>query len=178
MRRFALFSPLSALIPLNGGNTRSKLSIAVLAKAVTQLGVAESPKGSNKGKDIEKYLKAVGLGGGYAWCMAFVYWCVDEVARTGEGLQECKVNPLIKTGGVMRQWNEIAKERRKTSPEPGDIFIMDFGKGTGHTGFVERVDGNTVHTIEGNTNDEGSREGYEVARRTRPLKSFKGFIRI
>lgn len=55
---------------------------------------------------------------------------------------------------------------------------MDFCKGTGHTGFVERVDGSNIHTIEGNTNDEGSREGYEVARRVRQLKSFKGFLLI
>ena len=104
--------------------------------------------------------------------------CADEVARTGEGMKECKVNPLIKTGGVMAQWNKTVPERRKTVPQVGDVFIMDFGKGTGHTGFVERIEGNAIYRIEGNTNDEGSREGYEVARRTRPLKSFKGFIRI
>lgn len=151
----------------------STLSVAALAKAVTQLGVAEVPKNSNAGRDVEKYLRSVGLGKGYAWCMAFVYWCASESAK-----ELGVVNPLIKTGGVMRQWNESAKERRKSAPQVGDVFIMDFGKGTGHTGFVERVDGSNVHTIEGNTNDEGSREGYEVARRVRPLKSFKGFIRI
>jgi hypothetical protein len=151
---------------------------AVLAKAVTQLGVEEKPRGSNKGPQVDAYLKSVGLNGGYSWCMAFVYWCVDEVARTGEGMKQCKVNPLIKTGGVLRQWNEVPRERRKTTPEQGDIFIMDFGKGTGHTGFVESVDGDSVHTIEGNTNDEGSREGYEVARRVRKIKTIKGFIRI
>ena len=167
------FLTLSALNLSNGENTRSKLSIAALAKAATQLGVAESPKNSNRGKDIEKYLKAVGLGGGYAWCMAFVYWCVDECAKA-----DCKVNPLTKTGGVMAQWNKTVPERRKSVPQVGDVFIMDFGKGTGHTGFVERIEGNTIYTIEGNTNDEGSREGYEVAQRARPLKSFKGFIRI
>jgi hypothetical protein len=55
---------------------------------------------------------------------------------------------------------------------------MDFGKGTGHTGIVERVVGTKIHTIEGNTNDEGSREGYEVCRRKREIKTIRGFIRI
>ena len=55
---------------------------------------------------------------------------------------------------------------------------MDFGKGLGHTGFVEKVEGNVIHTIEGNTNDTGSREGYEVCRRTRKVEQCKGFIRL
>jgi len=36
-----------------------------------------------------------------------------------------------------------------------------------NTGFAFGYDGGTIQTIEGNTNDEGSREGYEVCRRTR-----------
>ena len=60
---------------------------------------------------------------------------------------------------------------------------MDFGKGMGHIGFVTKVDlvNKTFETIEGNSNDEGSREGYEVAHRTgklsRKFSSVKGFIR-
>lgn len=137
------------------------------------MGIEERPRGSNAGADVEKYLKSVGLGKGYSWCMAFVYWCAVEVAReTG------KPNPLAKTGGVLAQWNKMPPERKKAVPMAGDVFIMYFGKGTGHTGFVTKIDGANVHTIEGNTNDEGSREGYEVARRIRSIKSIKGFIRI
>lgn len=145
----------------------------VLEVAAGELGKQEAPKGSNAGKDVEKYLKDVGLGKGYSWCMAFVYWCVDEV-RTELG----KPNPIIKTAGVLDQWRRVAPEHKKSVPQVGDIFIMDFGKGQGHTGFVTKIDGANVHTIEGNTNDEGSREGYEVARRVRSIKSIKGFIRI
>lgn len=143
-----------------------------LAVAVTQLGKQEIPKGSNAGPDVEKYLKSVGLGPGYSWCMALVYWCTKQAA------DELKVlNPLVRTGGVMRQWNENAK-LRVAVPKAGDIFIMDFGKGLGHTGFIERVEGTTLHTIEGNTNDDGSREGYEVCRRARPMSKCKGFLRL
>lgn len=48
---------------------------------------------------------------------------------------------------------------------------MDFNNGTGHAGFVEKVTGTTVYTIEGNTNDSGGREGYKVARRKRDVKA-------
>ena len=78
----------------------------------------------------------------------------------------------------MGQWNEVAKQYKSKTPQVGSIFIMDYGKGLGHTGIVERIDGDTLYTIEGNTNDEGSREGYEVCRRTRKASKCVGFIHI
>lgn len=57
---------------------------------------------------------------------------------------------------------------------------MDLGGGKGHAGFVTAVKGNRIETIEGNSNDEGSREGHEVCRKPggRAISSIKGFIRI
>lgn len=142
--------------------------LRALAVAVTQLGVQEEPKGSNSGPQVNKYLASIGLGPGYSWCMAFVYWCFREANAAAQ---------LVPTGGVLRQWNE-RPQLRVTSPAPGDIFIMDYGKGMGHTGIVEKVVGANIHTIEGNTNSEGSREGFEVSRRVRPIAKCKGFLRI
>lgn len=137
--------------------------------AISQLGVEETPRGSNWGEPVKTYLKSVGINFPASWCMAFVYWCCKQANP---------MTPLIRTGGVLAQWNRIDKKYRFTSPKVGDIFIMDFGGGLGHTGFVERIEGDTLHTIEGNTNDTGSREGYEVCRRTRKINKMKGFIRI
>lgn len=151
------------------------LSMRALSIAKSQLGNSEVPKGSNKGPHIKKYLNSVGLDEGYAWCMAFVYWCVNEASK------EMNVpNPIIKTAGVLNQWNKIPKAMKKTVPQAGDIFIMDFGKGAGHTGFVTSVKDGVINTIEGNSNDEGSREGYEVCRKPngRKMASIKGYIRF
>lgn len=101
--------------------------------------------------------------------MAFVYWCVENSSVQ---------NRLVKTGGVLKQWNEVDPTLKSSSPRVGDIFIMDFGRGLGHTGFVENIEGDTIHTIEGNTNDTGSREGYEVCRRYRKISACKGFIHL
>lgn len=141
--------------------------------AATQIGAKEQPAGSNDGPQVRQYLAAVKLGAGYAWCMAFVYWCAAQAARDLH-----QVNPLLLTGGVLRQWNE-RPALRVARPQPGDIFIMEFSKGQGHTGFVEAVlaDG-TIRTIEGNTNAAGSREGIEVARRVRKQSTIKGYLRI
>ena len=144
--------------------TRSENALAV---AVTQLGQQEKPLGSNWGKPVQDYLKSVGITFPASWCMAFVYWCFDKEAG----------NPLIKTGGVLNHWNTADKKYRVTVPQAGDIFIMDFGKGLGHTGIVEKVDGVYIHTIEGNSNDTGSREGIEVVRKIRAISKMKGFLR-
>lgn len=151
------------------------LAKSALKIAQSQNGVKEVPRGSNAGPEVEIYLKSVGLGKGYPWCMALVFWAVSQAAKNMK-----VANPLIKTGGVMRQWNEIpTKFKVKSDPQPGDIFIMDFGKGAGHTGFiVEVLPNGKVKTFEGNTNDDGSREGNEACYKTRPLTAFKGFIRI
>ena len=144
------------------------LAKKALENAISQIGVQEIPKGSNAGPDVEKYLKSVKLGKGYSWCMAFVYWCVVETKL---------LNPLAKTAGVLAQYNK-SKKLVATTPKAGDIFIMDFGKGLGHTGFVEKVEKYIIHTIEGNTNDDGSREGYEVCRRKRNTNTIKAYLRL
>ena len=144
----------------------------ILAIAKSQVGLQELPKGSNWGEHVQKYLSSVNINFPASWCMAFVYWCYREAARD-LGV----VNPLFRTGGVLAQWNKTATVKRRTTPMRGDIFIMDFGGGLGHTGIVAEVIGDSIKTIEGNSNDEGSREGFEVCERTRKIKSCKGFIR-
>lgn len=136
--------------------------------AITQIGKEEIPRKSNWGEHVQKYLKSVGITLPASWCMAFVYWCCKEA------------NPstiLFKTGGCLKQWNKVDPKYKHSTPMPGDVFIMDFGGGLGHTGFVENVVGENIETIEGNSNDEGSREGYEVCRRVRKISKCKGFIR-
>ncbi|MBM6483439.1 CHAP domain-containing protein [Klebsiella pneumoniae] len=140
----------------------------VLKVAVSQIGVCEQPKGSNKGPEVSQYLRTVGINFPAAWCAAFVVWCH----------QQAGVTTIPRTGGVLDMWNKARAKHSVNEPQPGDVFIMDFGRGKGHTGFVERFSGDSVHTIEGNTDANGGREGYEVARRTRKLSSIKGFLRF
>jgi len=148
--------------------------MTALDVAISQLGVHERAEHDNKGVEVEKYLASVGLGGGYSWCMAFVYWCTKESAAS-QGV----LPPLKKTGGVLAQWNGIDKKYKFKTPEPGDIFIMDFGGGKGHTGFVEKVSNGRIYTVEGNSNDDGSRDGTKVCRKPngRKISSCIGFIR-
>ena len=95
----------------------SKLSEKTLQIAITQIGVQEIPKNSNAGADVEKYLKSVGLGKGFSWCMAFVYWCANEASK-----QLSVYNTLQRTGGVLAMWNAKPLLRVKT-PQPGDCLL-------------------------------------------------------
>lgn len=139
-----------------------------------EIGKQEQPLGSNWGPHVKKYLASVGINFPASWCAALVYWSFEQAAK--------KLNvtvPLYKTGGVLKMWQSTDKKYRITKdPQPGDIFIMDLGKGLGHTGMVIKVDPTFIYTVEGNTNDTGSREGIEVAARQRTRKSINvGYLR-
>jgi hypothetical protein len=98
-------------------------------------------------------------------------------------------NPLVRTAGVLNHWvmagqrgvPRITGSRAVQNPDllrPGHIFVIDTGGGHGHTGLVLEVAGGKSITIEGNTNDGGSREGVGVFRReSRKIAQInRGFI--
>lgn len=155
----------------------SELSLKALEIAKSQIGQTEKPLGSNWGEPVKSYLASVGINFPAAWCYAFDYWCFEQAA---EALGE--VNPLPRTGSVLHAWG-MAPAANKVigKPQPGDIFIMDLGGGLGHAGFVEVVedDNFTLSTIDGNTNNNGSREGVEVEAKTRHnQKPIIGYLRF
>jgi hypothetical protein len=140
------------------------LGRAALEEARARIGVREHPIGSNAGPEVNQYLASVGLGPGQFWCMAFVFFCVNEAAAK-LGLP----NPLARTASCSAQARHckdlgILVTR---NPNPGDIFLC-LGGSTGyyHTGFVvQQLANERFETIEGNSNDDGSANGYEVAHR-------------
>lgn len=152
----------------------------VLKSAVSQLGVMEEPPGSNKGPEVNQYLASVGLQPGLFWCAAFVYWCFSEAS-----VKLNRINPLVKTGHVMSHWNKTKGKKILTCDavnnpsliKPGHIFMLNTGGSAGHTGLVEKTEGGFIHTIEGNSNNAGSRNGIGVFRLQRKIaKINRGFI--
>jgi hypothetical protein len=154
-------------------NYNEMLAKKIIEIAASQVGQCEKPKGSNWGEPVQSYLKSVGITFPAAWCMAFVYWTFQKACA-----QLSVANNLIKTGGVLDAWNRVDKKYKSEIPVVGSVFIMQFSGGRGHTGIVESYDARFIYTIEGNTNDEGSREGYEVAKKKRLRSQIKGYINI
>ena len=139
---------------------------AVLAIAAWQIGVVESPSGSNR----QKYGLAAGQNG-VPWCLWFVWWVFREAGFN-----------LYKTGSCTLLANryKAAGQWVTSVYKPGDIVMFDFtGKRskTEHCGIVEKVNGNTLTTIEGNTGTASNANGGAVMRRTRDVKFVTGACR-
>jgi hypothetical protein len=60
------------------------------------------------------------------------------------------------------------------SPHRGDVVVFTFS----HIGIVDTVGSGSVTTIEGNTNQAGSREGTHVLNKTREFDRIRCFIRM
>lgn len=154
-----------------------------IAAAEEAKGVREEPRNSNRGPRVDLYLRSTGTPSPNAWCCAFVYYCFGEAAKA-----KGRANPMFKTAGCLMHWNNAASRGAHRIPKaaaidnpalvkPGMVFVVDHGKGLGHTGFVERVSGGLLTTIEGNTDASKTREGGGVYRLTRKVNEVnKGFI--
>ncbi len=155
--------------------------LKVVALAQSQVGVQEIPRYSNAGPQVDAYQAAVGLGSGNPWCMAFAVWCYVKVlaglglhlAQTTlslTGYVEGQVEHCKSTGTVISAGAAADGTARVL---PGYLMCeweAPLGR-YAHTGLVTTgpdADG-VFHTVEGNTNTDGGREGYEVARQTRNL---------
>lgn len=153
--------------------------------AALDIGLHERDQHDNRGKQLQKFFEADDLEidgdtQGYPWCAAAVsYWVQQYLLQNG--IRNVKP-PRIAAVRLFPVWATAQRLAvKKSNPKPGDIVVFkDFetGEGFSHIGVVEKNLGDTVICIEGNTNDEGSREGFEVARRNRSLSACKTLITI
>lgn len=171
----AAAAPAAPAAPIN--ITEAALALIATATAEANKGVREV--GKNAGPDVEKYLHCLGMTKGSPWCAAFVSWCV----MTSRGLAK---PPKWCSGSAVSLFQMSGKNAVKVTPvdadfkskvKPGYIWsraqdpaaAAAARKGSwcqGHTGIVVAVDAVGWHTIEGNTNAAGSREGDGVYRKT------------
>jgi hypothetical protein len=139
---------------------------------LSQIGVREAT-GKNDGPEVEMYLHSVGKSKGLAWCSAFVAWCLNEA--------EIK--------HTVNAWSPTSENRRNfvyrnqsffKQPLPGDVFTIFYPrlKRIGHTGFYHANQNESIIiTVEGNTNEAGSREGDGVYKKYRSLRTIHSISR-
>ncbi|MBB2149176.1 CHAP domain-containing protein [Pedobacter sp. LMG 31462] len=128
----------------------------------SQIGVRELT-GKNDGKSVEAYLKYVGLGKGYAWCAAFTCWTLNQASIKNP--KSAWSPDMFPSANVI--YSKTDKEN--ITPEQGDVFGIYFPdkKRIAHVGFIHKWGKSEVITVEGNTNQAGSREGDGVYRKRR-----------
>jgi hypothetical protein len=106
------------------------------------------------------YWSWYGFSGRVEWCATFVSWCANECGYIDAGIipkfAACQTQgiPWFKERGL---WQEPGY-----APKPGDIIFFDWEQDgiSDHVGIVEYVEGEAVHTIEGNTSDSVARRSY------------------
>jgi hypothetical protein len=144
--------------------TRGERVLRLIEVARQTIGWREEP--GNSGPVVDKILASVGLERtGSPWCAAWVVYIGDEAFGKKE-------NPFPRSAWSPDFVKDPKWDRgRGQTPDRADAFGIYFQslKRVAHTGIIEKVEGKWAITIEGNTNDNGSREGDGVYRKRRPL---------
>ena len=137
-----------------------------------EIGIRES--GYNKGQRVEEYLKAANLKASAPWCAAFITWT----------FKQCNIKAVV--SGYSPNWfesNVVYKRddniNRNYKVQAGDVFGLWFANKNriAHVGFIDGKQGDYYITVEGNTNEAGSREGDGVYRKRRHVKTIYAISR-
>ena len=130
---------------LFGGNGQ------IVSVALTQLG--------NEGG--QKFWSWYGFDSHVAWCACFASWCGDQA-----GLIESGKMPKFSLcdDGIAWFQSKGKWKSRGYSPAPGTLIFFDWnGDGTSdHVGIVEKTEGSTVYTVEGNSSDTVNQRSYDI----------------
>jgi len=178
----ALTSPmLAALAPLKSSQD-PRLADLMLAAARQHL--AQKPVelgGDNLGAWVRLYMAGKD-GSAQKWCAGFVCFIIEQAAQTlGKPMpipRQVGVDALVKDarkdGRFIAGIDLTTPEARRTRLLPGGcLFVLKSESNANdfiHTGIVTEAQGDSFRTIEGNTNDDGGVNGFEVVARSRSYK--------
>jgi hypothetical protein len=144
----------------------------IIKLAKSQVGIKESPKGSNSVKYNTAYYGKPVSGSAYPWCCAFIWWLFKECGASdlfygGKKTASCTtlMSYYIKKG----QFSQI--------PRVGSLAFFQFDRDpqSEHIGIVTAVTSSGVVTIEGNTSVGNDSNGGEVMERTRKKSLILGY---
>lgn len=144
--------------------------------ALSYLGVGEQPPGSNRGPEVDEFLRHAGLDpskGAYPWCAAFVGWCVH---RAGLLLG---VKPMLRPSARCITLLQRNPEAQLDRIEPFSVFVHLQPNTDGHVGFVvETYDDGSFLDVSGNSDRKGSRTGGSVCQNVRPAGYAQAFLAV
>lgn len=121
----------------------------IIAVAQKELGTTEKT-GKNDGR-CEVYLASVGLGKGYPYCAAGIYWtykeALSEEELTASGIPKTAWSPSMAVSPVL-QGSSLSNAL------PGDVLSLYWNGRVRHVGLVEIVTAKAIQTIEYNTSQD------------------------
>lgn len=159
-----------------------KLAQRIVELALKEVGVKEVGN-TNCGERVNQYKKATWLPyeESWAWCAAFIDWLV-MTAMDESGKKYTFERPRTAGAWDLENWSLKQDNSTQTKRDPkakdiaaGDIVIFKFS----HVGLaIGPVVNGVFPTIEGNTDNEGSRDGGGVWKKQRKLSLIKTRIRF
>lgn len=144
--------------------SKDEIRTAVAATYTAQIGVMETD-GANDGPEIREYLKTTNVSFSAPWCAAFVSYCytVNDVD-----------NPRSAWSPSYFHSSKLVN-LKYSQPLRADVFGVwynNLGR-IAHIGFIDQWprEGDYFISVEGNTNDNGGREGNGVYKKRRSKRS-------
>jgi len=180
-----LAEPLAAAVaPI--ATTGRTLNNMILAYANQHLGRHPlEVGGQNCGPWVRTYMEG-NQGSDWPWCAGFACFMLRQAADAlGQPMPfkrtfSCDIlaSQAIAAGRFIPERDIARGKVRKGDIPPGSLFVTRrTDNDWNHTGIALAFYDDHFETIEGNTNDAGDREGYEVCRRIRGYEG-KDFVKI
>jgi hypothetical protein len=170
----------NALKPIDPGNK----SLGEMVVAYARQHLQEQPReisGQNMGPWVRLYMSG-NQGADWPWCAGFVSFILKQACQSLNKplpiITSVSCDFLAASAMEKKRFLPENKTNDKSQLNPGAIFLnRRTATNWVHTGIVINAETEVFHAIEGNTNDDGSAEGYEVCQRIRGYKS-KDFILV
>ncbi|WP_338469251.1 hypothetical protein ROLI_016060 [Roseobacter fucihabitans] len=165
-----MVAPMIAVLsmPVTAGMTLSQTALAF-----SKVHLAQHPLevgGANAGPWVRLYMEG-NEGRPWAWCAGFTSFCMHQAAQTlgksvpirGSFSCDTLAAQAKKAGRFLAE-----RDAKANGIPAGSLFLVRrTSTDWTHVGFVSAAQAGSFQTIEGNTNDDGDREGYEVCARRR-----------
>lgn len=100
------------------------------------------------------------------WCNIFVSWCAAQAGISEDIIPKMAYVPSTANWFDERgQYKNSKANGGNYTPQSGDIVLFDYNHNTtsDHIGIVEKVEGQTLYTIEGNKNNMVQRCTYDLS---------------
>jgi peptidoglycan hydrolase-like protein with peptidoglycan-binding domain len=176
-----LVAPMAAVVaPIApGSKTLGELVVAYARQHLKQHPIEIGPE--NSGPWVRLYMKG-NEGREWPWCAGFT----SHVLKQASDSRGVSMPHPYAFGCDFLAGKAQANGRYLRPKTPAELASIKAGylflvrkttNSWSHIGIVEAVQGETMLTIEGNTNDSGSAEGFEVCQRTRAIKD-KDFLLV
>ncbi len=147
----------------------------LLDAARAELGVKESPPGSNNVKYNTAYYGREVNGRQFSWCLVFIWWLFNSLGAAemfygGGRTASCT---------TFYRWSEKRGKVVTGGYRPGDLVFYDWDRSgdCDHVGILAEISGRSCRVIEGNTAVGNDSNGGAVMLRSRSTAQFKGAVR-